>query len=92
MTVQKPMAVLAIGLATLALGSAALVYDRFEIRPWFARAQHDLWITLGAADFARPVWAKSAEIGFFGAAGAAALFLLLRTRIIGRPCLYWARW
>jgi adenylate cyclase len=81
MTDSKPIAVLAICSAILALGLAALFYDQNGIVPFFAQVQRDIWMRLGANDIARPLWAKPAEIGFLGAAGADTIFLLLRTRI-----------
>jgi adenylate cyclase len=80
MTVSKPIAVLAICSAVLVLGLAALFYDQNGIVPLFAQVQRDIWVRLGASDIARPLWAKPAEIGFLGTAGAATIFLLLRTR------------
>ncbi|MGZ5925251.1 MAG: adenylate/guanylate cyclase domain-containing protein [Rhizomicrobium sp.] len=81
MTVSKPITMLAICSAVLALGLAALFYDQHGIVPFSAPFQHDVWARLGAAELARPLWAKAAEIGFSGAAGAVTIFLLLRTRI-----------
>ena len=81
MTVSKPITMLAICSAVLALGLAALFHDQYGIVPFFAPFQRDVWARLGTAEIARPLWAKAAEIGFSGAAGAVTIYLLLRTRI-----------
>lgn len=86
MTVAKPIAVLAISLAVLGLGLAALLGHSFGIAPIFAEAERHVWQRLGAGAhmLARPGWASAAEAVYLVAASAGAIFLMLRTRI------YWA--
>jgi adenylate cyclase len=82
MSVPKPVAVLVLSLAVLALGLAALFADQSAIAPLLAQMQSDIWLKLGARDIARPEWAKFAEMAFAAAASGVAIFLLLRTRIL----------
>lgn len=77
MTVPKPIAMLTVSLAVLALGLAVLLHGPQDI---FA-PDADLTIAMGADAAARPAWATIVEAGFAALGGVAVIYLLLRTRI-----------
>jgi adenylate cyclase len=78
MKATNPIIVLAISLTALVLGLTALGWDPLI----FARVLGA--IRSGPGVDVRTVWATAAEMSFLAITGAAAIFLLLRTRI------YWA--